>query len=504
MVVAVAASIWGGFTVMRNASAAGFLVYSRSDPDYPQKVDFVVTSTVVKNAPDDAIVYPGQPGASHDHTFSCSKAITAYSTPTSLYNQPTSCNLSRDFASYWTPTLYANGVRVNPYQSRAYYRAGTTNGGIVQPIPFGLRIVAGDAKATSAQKANIAGFQCRNLQDGNTIPKQSLPPNCPAGDFLEASVVFPNCWDGRNLDSADHKSHMSYAAPSAACDTAHPVRLPQLTYAQRYPTDAFRGKTLTIASMMPNSLYTLHADFMNAWDPAWMKFFVDNCIRKHTACETVSDGRLPPGTTLPAATPASALPGATITPPSDSTRPSTPTNLRVASKTTTSVSLAWSASTDNVGVTGYHIYRGGTMVGHSTGTSYTNTGLTASTSYSYTVRATDAANNLSYASAALSVTTASPDTTRPTVSLTAPTAGLTVVKGTPVVLSANASDNVKVTKVQFYGDGILLGTSTSTASPYRYTWNTTTAGAYAIVAKAYDAAGNVATSTTVNMTVTSQ
>ncbi|MFJ6648857.1 glycoside hydrolase family 6 protein [Streptomyces sp. NPDC091290] len=94
------------------------------------------------------------------------------------------------------------------------------------------------------------------------------------------------------------------------------------------------------------------------------------------------------------------------TDPGDTTAPTAPTGLRATAKTASSVSLAWTAATDNVGVTGYDVYRDGTRVGSpSTGTTYTDTGLSAATAYSYTVRARDAAGNVSAASAALSVTT---------------------------------------------------------------------------------------------------
>ncbi|MEV6212303.1 glycoside hydrolase family 6 protein [Kitasatospora sp. NPDC051914] len=88
----------------------------------------------------------------------------------------------------------------------------------------------------------------------------------------------------------------------------------------------------------------------------------------------------------------------------DTTAPSVPTGL-AGTATSSSVALTWTASTDNVGVTGYDVYRNGILVGSTAGTSFTNTGLTASTAYSYTVRAKDAAGNVSAASAALVVTT---------------------------------------------------------------------------------------------------
>ncbi|WP_244208867.1 discoidin domain-containing protein [Paenibacillus ferrarius] len=79
--------------------------------------------------------------------------------------------------------------------------------------------------------------------------------------------------------------------------------------------------------------------------------------------------------------------------------------MTAAASSSSQINLTWSASTDNVGVTGYQIYRAGTQVGTSTTTSYSDTGLTASTSYSYTVKAIDAAGNLSGASNTATATT---------------------------------------------------------------------------------------------------
>lgn len=92
------------------------------------------------------------------------------------------------------------------------------------------------------------------------------------------------------------------------------------------------------------------------------------------------------------------------------------------------------------------------------------------------------------------------DATAPTVSITAPTNG-TTVSGT-ITITANANDNVGVTKVDFYRDGTtLLGSDTT--SPFSISWNTTTVsnGSHTLVAKAYDAAGNVGTSPAISVTV---
>ncbi|MEU9020237.1 glycoside hydrolase family 18 chitinase [Actinomadura sp. NPDC048394] len=93
------------------------------------------------------------------------------------------------------------------------------------------------------------------------------------------------------------------------------------------------------------------------------------------------------------------------TPQQDTQAPTAPANLHSTSKTATSVSLAWNASTDNVGVTGYDVYNGATKAATVTGTSATVSGLSAKTAYTFTVKAHDAAGNVSAASGAVSVTT---------------------------------------------------------------------------------------------------
>jgi beta-lactamase superfamily II metal-dependent hydrolase/chitodextrinase len=89
----------------------------------------------------------------------------------------------------------------------------------------------------------------------------------------------------------------------------------------------------------------------------------------------------------------------------DTAAPSTPTGLTATAASSSQINLAWTASTDNVAVAGYRVYRGGTQVASVSATSYSDTGLTASTTYSYTVVAYDAAGNTSAASGAASATT---------------------------------------------------------------------------------------------------
>lgn len=120
------------------------------------------------------------------------------------------------------------------------------------------------------------------------------------------------------------------------------------------------------------------------------------------------------GTATVPATPATPATPAQST-SSDTTVPSTPTNLSVTAPSTQGIILSWTSSTDNVGVTGYRIYRGGVQIATvATSTFYSDASLSASTAYSYTVAAYDAAGNVSEQSTAVSATTLSAGPPAPT------------------------------------------------------------------------------------------
>jgi chitodextrinase len=184
----------------------------------------------------------------------------------------------------------------------------------------------------------------------------------------------------------------------------------------------------------------------------------------------------------------------------DTTPPTVPGNLAVTGTTASTASLAWTASTDNVGVTGYKISRGGVQVGTSTTASYTDTGLAPSTTYSYAVSAYDAAGNNSAQTAAVTATTKTQDTQGPTVSITSP-ANNQNVSGTTTI-TASATDTAGVAGVQFQLDGTSLGAEV-TAAPYKLSWDTTqaTSASHVLTAIARDTLGNRTTSSGVTATV---
>ena len=179
--------------------------------------------------------------------------------------------------------------------------------------------------------------------------------------------------------------------------------------------------------------------------------------------------------------------GVGTTPAADTAPPSTPTGLTGAAAASTGANLSWSASTDNVGVTGYIVRRNGVQIATPATTSYADTGLSAATTYSYTVAARDAAGNTSPDSASVNVTTASAaDTTPPTTptGLSGVAAGLTAAN-----LSWNAStDNVGVTGYIVRRNGVQVATPATTS--YADT-GLSAATTYSYTVAARDAAGNI-------------
>ena len=184
----------------------------------------------------------------------------------------------------------------------------------------------------------------------------------------------------------------------------------------------------------------------------------------------------------------------------DTQAPTTPTSLTASAITETTATLTWTASTDNVGVTGYDVFQGATNIGTVTGTTANITGLTANTSYTFSVKAKDAAGNVSASSNSVNFTTsASADTQAPSSpsSLTASN-----ITQTSVDLSWNAStDNVGVTGYDVYQDGVNISTITGTSTTISVLTANTSYSFYVI---AKDAAGNTSTaSNTVNATTLS-
>jgi hypothetical protein len=273
---------------------------------------------------DDPMVYPGQPGAAHLHTFFGNTAIDAFTTPDNIRSKGNaSCRGGTvNLSGYWVPAMInvATSQPVLPGGLIVYYKTGfwTWMGNMlsspIQPIPKGLRMIVGDASRITANPDGW--FAClgsnglaRDGTGGTSIP------SCVAGETLRVHIDFPQCWDGVNLDSPDHKSHMSrpvawwddpatkgQPSPDAQrpfkCPADHPVVLPLITFNTDYPvtvgddTSKWRLASDTYDSKLPGG-YSVHADWMNGWDPVISDIWGMKCMRDRRDCGSynLGDGR---------------------------------------------------------------------------------------------------------------------------------------------------------------------------------------------------------------------
>ncbi len=242
---------------------------------------------------DDPIVFPGQPGKAHLHTFFGNTDADAYSTADSLRNSGNStCRGGiANRSSYWVPSLIdAQGKPVVPTSMDVYYKSGYL--GIapkeIKTFPKGLRMIAGSAKASAPQEH--AWWGCHQ----NYIGHPSTIPQCKQGDSLVMVIEFPQCWDGKNLDSADHMSHMSYPV-AGKCPSTHPVAIPLISFNVLYPIRDVTGWRLSsdmYDATKPGG-YSVHGDWFEGWDEDISKTFVENCVAKGVDCHShlLGDGR---------------------------------------------------------------------------------------------------------------------------------------------------------------------------------------------------------------------
>lgn len=202
---------------------------------------------------DDPILFPGQAGRSHNHTYIGNRSVDASSTNASLRRGETTCELDDDLSTYWVPTLYLGTQPVVPYAGVVYYVKLTSQR--VASFPAELKMVAGIPTARRAQRKDIASWSCGGIGASKRL---ALVPACSEDEALELRVQFPNCWNGRTSDSANHKRHMAYAT-GGRCPSTHPVAVPTLIVVLLYPPVP-RG------AQPSSGKFAAHADFMNGWD----------------------------------------------------------------------------------------------------------------------------------------------------------------------------------------------------------------------------------------------
>jgi hypothetical protein len=242
--------------------------------------EFQANCSVTRELPDDPIVRPGMPGTSHMHSFLGNTTVNAFTTFDSLKSGGTSCRAPGDMSGYWMPTLYNGNQVVDPVGPQIiYYKSGVEDYTSVRPFPPGLRIVAGSPSATPAQflPNSPEGWTC-----SGTYNNADVPASCPAGSRLIVRYQAPSCWDGKYLDTPDHKSHMAYPVDKV-CPADHPVAVPMIEFKMAYPIPA-NGNTSQY-HLSSGHGYSYHFDFFDNWDPATLAALVKHCVNGGLQCD---------------------------------------------------------------------------------------------------------------------------------------------------------------------------------------------------------------------------
>ncbi|MEV1014069.1 DUF1996 domain-containing protein [Micromonospora sp. NPDC049801] len=242
--------------------------------------------------PDDPIVAPGLPGASHMHSFVGNKAVDANTVAGDLTKfTATSCKPIQDHSAYWVPTLYDNatGKPVETTGFRVYYRSLAKNSTGQMPMPNGLRMISGDAKKKQPTPRGATGqFYCAFYGpgdlDGVARSTNGNWPICGGTATLHFMLQFPDCWDGKHLDSPNHKDHVAYGS-GGTCPPGHPVRIPAITFDIQYPAKGTPAGYYLSSDKAGKSASSMHGDAFVVWDVNTMNKRTKNCVLGRRTCD---------------------------------------------------------------------------------------------------------------------------------------------------------------------------------------------------------------------------
>lgn len=250
--------------------------------------DFRIECLQNKMSEDDPIVFKNKKGAAHHHSFFGNTDIDFSSTTDSLKKSGNStCKGGiANRSAYWVPSLIytPQNKPIKADWALFYYK-----GGDITP-PNGLVIIAGDQTASPAkpQSLNVIDWQCHVNGSTDTSYAEYLarkPHIIPCSHDLTATVKFPACWNGVDLDSPDHKSHMSYYNESGRCPASHPKNIPDITYAIHYNVSSTEGLRLSSDDYVGGAGgYSFHGDYMFAWDDDVLEVWFANCNGKDRDC----------------------------------------------------------------------------------------------------------------------------------------------------------------------------------------------------------------------------
>jgi len=255
---------------------------------------------------DDALVFPGQSGASHLHVYFGVLADANTSSATIRSAPWSSCaGGTLNNTAYWMPAVIdtKDGTPQKPTSNNVYYkcpygwRTKTIGCMNIVSVPVGLHLIAGNAAnkdpAKSASRFVCLGPDRKNPGWKRNFAAAFADGTCLPGGEVVIETDLPNCWDGVNLDSPDHKSHVVNAVATGrgglACPATHPKQLPSISYNIHYaiPDDQavsrWRLSSDRYDPALPGGLSS-HVDYLMGWEPKIVDMFTQHCLHEQRDC----------------------------------------------------------------------------------------------------------------------------------------------------------------------------------------------------------------------------
>ncbi|WP_354638353.1 DUF1996 domain-containing protein [Kitasatospora camelliae] len=246
--------------------------------------------------PDNVIVAPGvSNGAHHMHDYVGNKITDGFSSNNKLAGAGTTCSNGDQSTYYWPVLRLLDGSNDSDLKApgggkdrnvgrilqpaEANITFDSPSGSKVQPMTRFLRILTGDAKAFTNGPGNAhASWSCTGFEDRQLVDKY---PICPSGSRVVRTLKFPDCWDGKNIDSANHRTHTAFSK-NGGCPRNFRA-IPQLV--ERVAYDVPSGVKFAVDSF-PEQLHnpiTDHGDFINVMNQNLLNQMV-SCINEGRRC----------------------------------------------------------------------------------------------------------------------------------------------------------------------------------------------------------------------------